>query len=148
MKKKRNPSPIIASATADWKDIEGLAYSFTEALREFGICVCLDPQFEGSDQFGYIISRRPLTKAQYRKYLKDTFDHDKEVIEHYASQFDPETAYLKLYGIYYREREYARVMGDPELGRVLAFSKEHAERKAQKQGISGGTVGIWASLIK
>lgn len=53
----------------------------------------------------------------------------------------------KRWGIYHREREFAREMDDPCLGEVTARTKEEAESKAARRGISGPT-GLWADLVK
>ena len=47
------------------------------------------------------------------------------------------------WGIYHRDREYAREAGDPCLGIVEATSKSEAEAEANRRGISGPT-GLWA----
>jgi hypothetical protein len=51
------------------------------------------------------------------------------------------------WGIYYREREFAREIGDPCLGVVRARGKGQAEANAQRKGISGPT-GIWAHPLE
>lgn len=51
----------------------------------------------------------------------------------------------RKYEIYHRDREYARISGDPCLGLVEASSKEEAERKAIAQGFNLPT-GAWAVL--
>jgi hypothetical protein len=55
------------------------------------------------------------------------------------------------WGIYHRDREYARECGDPLLGTVLAGSKEQAEAKAiagewhkPPRGMLIATSGLWA----
>ncbi|MBD2499860.1 hypothetical protein [Anabaena azotica] len=50
---------------------------------------------------------------------------------------------LLRFDIYYENREYARMMGDPLLGVVYAESKNEAETIAIKNGL-GGTGGCWA----
>lgn len=47
------------------------------------------------------------------------------------------------WGIYHREREFAKEVGDPCLGQVKARRKREAEAMARRRGISGPT-GIWA----
>ena len=47
------------------------------------------------------------------------------------------------WGIYHREREFAREVGDPCLGAVTARTKDEAEAEARRQGLSGPT-GVWA----
>jgi hypothetical protein len=47
------------------------------------------------------------------------------------------------WGIYHREREYAREVDDPCLGVVEATTKQKAEAEARRNGISGPT-GVWA----
>jgi hypothetical protein len=50
------------------------------------------------------------------------------------------------WGIYHQEREFARELGDPCLGVVMARSKEEAETKAQQMGLWGLT-GLWAHVL-
>ena len=47
------------------------------------------------------------------------------------------------WGIYHEEREFAREVGDPRLGVVIARNKQEAEAQAGLQGICGPT-GVWA----
>ena len=51
------------------------------------------------------------------------------------------------WGIYHREWEYAREVGDPCLGVVEATSKSEAESAAQRQGLRGPT-GLWAHPLQ
>ncbi len=48
-----------------------------------------------------------------------------------------------LWDIYYKDREYAQMMGDPCLGQVEASSKRDAEESAYHEGM-GGIHGVWA----
>lgn len=52
---------------------------------------------------------------------------------------------LHWFGIHYRDREFAKVMDDPLLVKVLAFSKEQAEEKAYAIGIDSKGAGLWAT---
>lgn len=54
------------------------------------------------------------------------------------------------WGIYYRDREYARVAGDPLLCIVEAESKNEAEILAWNSNLSSynKTAGLWASPLK
>jgi hypothetical protein len=63
--------PKITFAGADWKDIDGLATSFTKALKEYGIFVYVDPTTEGSDYCGCVISDVKLTKKQLDAVIKE-----------------------------------------------------------------------------
>ena len=47
------------------------------------------------------------------------------------------------WGIYHRDREFAREAGDVLLGIVNAKTKAEAEVKAHERGLTGPT-GIWA----
>jgi hypothetical protein len=47
------------------------------------------------------------------------------------------------WGIYHRDREFAREMGDPCLAEVIAPEKAAAEEIASLAGLSGPS-GIWA----
>jgi len=51
------------------------------------------------------------------------------------------------WGIYHRDREYAREAGDPCLAVVDAPTKPEAEAEARRQGISGPT-GLWAHPLQ
>ena len=53
---------------------------------------------------------------------------------------------IPRWGIYHREREFAREMGDPCLGAVSARTKSEAETKARSRGLSGPT-GLWAHRL-
>lgn len=48
---------------------------------------------------------------------------------------------MKRWAVYHREREYAREVGDPLLGYVLAYDREGAEREAQMR--FGLPTGAW-----
>lgn len=52
--------------TWDWKSCPHLD-DLEEALKPFGLIVTEHPAFEGSDQFGFIISDRPLTDEELQE---------------------------------------------------------------------------------
>ena len=56
---------------------------------------------------------------------------------------DPKPA---RWGIYHRDREYAREAGDPCLGVVRAATKAEAEVEARRRGFAGPT-GLWADRL-
>jgi hypothetical protein len=56
---------------ADWKDMDGLVDNFKKALSKFGIYVYNDPVMEGSSDYGFILSKTKLTKAQVIEKLKE-----------------------------------------------------------------------------
>src|SRR5262245_4615442 len=54
-----------------------------------------------------------------------------------------------VWNIYYRDREYSRVMGDPLLGRVTAATQEEARQLAARDNtaqsqVANATAGLWA----
>lgn len=55
----------------DWK--EDSSDEWTTVLKDFGLYVYGSPMCEGSDQYGYIVSNEPLTKAQIKKYEAEEF---------------------------------------------------------------------------
>jgi hypothetical protein len=59
---KQKQTLITTTVAADWKDIEGLCKEFETALKKFGIHMVQDPDMEGSDTYGFILSNRKLTK--------------------------------------------------------------------------------------
>ena len=48
----------------DWKDTARLIEEFIEAIENFGLFVYDDPDAQGSDSYGFIISHEQLTDAQ------------------------------------------------------------------------------------
>lgn len=52
---------------ADWKDIDGLIDEFKKALKNFGLFMYDDPDFEGTDCYGFIISNEKLIDEQIKK---------------------------------------------------------------------------------
>lgn len=54
---------------------------------------------------------------------------------------------MKTWGIYYRDREYAREHGDPMLATVRAETKEEAEQIAREAFVQDSGAGLWAAPI-
>jgi hypothetical protein len=54
----------VEYAGADWKDIDGLGEAFAKVLKKWGLYVYECPSDQGSDQVGYIISKKSLNKNQ------------------------------------------------------------------------------------
>jgi len=46
---------------ADWKELDDLINQIFEAVKKFGLFVYRRPSFEGSDSYGYIISKVKLS---------------------------------------------------------------------------------------
>lgn len=63
--------PNINFVGADWKDINGLAESFTKVLEHYGLYVYEDPTTEGSDWYGYVVSDIELNKKELRAAVKE-----------------------------------------------------------------------------
>jgi len=61
---------------ADWKDMNGLIEGFTEALENFGLFIYDDPECEGSDMYGFVVSNEQLTDKQVAKLCE--FEEDDE----------------------------------------------------------------------
>lgn len=60
---------MITMATWDWKDSSGEA--LLKAMKELGLFSYAAPSFEGSDEFGYIISTEELSKKEVKQYDKE-----------------------------------------------------------------------------
>jgi len=52
--------------SADWKDIDGLADGFIKACENFGVYVYEDPNYEGTDCYGYIITDHEMTDEEIK----------------------------------------------------------------------------------
>lgn len=61
----------------------------------------------------------------------------------YMDREHPNEEGFTRWGIFHRDREFAREMGDPRLGEVTARTKSEAEEEAAKRGITALT-SIWA----
>jgi len=57
----------MIKVAADWKDIEGLVDQLKEYLPALGLQVQDDPRYAGSDTYGLIISRSPVSQQQIKK---------------------------------------------------------------------------------
>lgn len=53
----------IAKATWDYKNGEGAQKAILEALNQIGVFAYKAPSCEGSDAFGVIVSKEPLSDA-------------------------------------------------------------------------------------
>lgn len=62
--------------TADWKDITGLAEEFISFLESEGYKVYEDPSLEGSDTFGWVISKKDLSKKQLQNASNEHWGND------------------------------------------------------------------------
>ena len=63
---------------ADWKDIDGLLTGFEKALENFGLFMYEDPNWEGTDQYGFVVSNEKLTDEQVRKLCIEDEDEEEE----------------------------------------------------------------------
>lgn len=75
---------------------------------------------------------------QHRTRLQCNFEEAKSIGVKIAATDEAET-----WCVGYGAREFARVHGDPVLVRVVAFTKEEAERLAELGGY-GNPAGLWA----
>jgi len=57
---------IVAHFAADYKDTEELIDGFKEALTRFGIKVYDDPNCEGTDTYGFLLSNEELTEDEVK----------------------------------------------------------------------------------
>lgn len=57
---------VVSQISWDWKDCPDLE-DLQDALEPFGIRVYRDPFTEGSDTYGFILSKEPLNKHELRK---------------------------------------------------------------------------------
>lgn len=80
-----DPAPVndndVQFVSADWKDTDELINGFKDSITHFGLFVYDDPAMEGSDQFGFVVSKVQLTDEQLEKLCgldidDDDFDED------------------------------------------------------------------------
>jgi hypothetical protein len=55
---------IFEPVSADWKDFEGFIEQLKPALERLGISMVEDPDYEGSDTYGFLLSNRPMTEKE------------------------------------------------------------------------------------
>jgi hypothetical protein len=53
--------------TADWKDVEGLIDEMEKSIKFLGGFIYPLPSFEGTDMYGFIVSKTKLTKKQIKE---------------------------------------------------------------------------------
>lgn len=58
---------IVVHFAADYKDTEEIIDGFKEALERFGIKVYDDPNCEGTDTYGFLLSNEELTDDQVKE---------------------------------------------------------------------------------
>lgn len=70
MKKSKKPELMIAGG--DWKDTGTIIQSFARAVKTLGGHVTVDPLHEGTDQYSFIISHKPLDqmRGELEKHYK------------------------------------------------------------------------------
>ena len=56
---------------ADWKDTESLINGFKKAIQKLGGKVYVNPNFNGSDSYGFIISKKPMTKSEINEWARE-----------------------------------------------------------------------------
>jgi len=52
---------------ADWKDMNGLINGFEKAIEHFGLFIYEDPQTEGTDTYGFIITDKELNVGELQQ---------------------------------------------------------------------------------
>ena len=57
--------------SADWKDPDALVIGFHEACKNFGLHMYYDPEYQGSDTYGIVISDCKLTTKQLNKLCEN-----------------------------------------------------------------------------
>jgi len=60
----------VVPLTFDNRDVEGAIESFKEALARFNIFLYEDPEFEGSDMYGFFLSKEKMTKSNVNQISK------------------------------------------------------------------------------
>lgn len=63
------------SVGADWKDISGMADGFIEVLEKLGYNVYPNPLDEGSDWYGYIITKSKLNETQLKNLVAQDMEY-------------------------------------------------------------------------
>ena len=70
--------------THDWK--EHLEFEQLKELEKLGIYVYEDPVCYGTDTYGFIFSKTPLTKEDFKQYLMKEHNFTAEEAEHQLKQ--------------------------------------------------------------
>lgn len=76
-----------------------------------------------------------VVAAAFPEYFDaEALDAAMKTLERWKTELHAQVAGKSRWSIHYADREMAREHGDPQLGTVLARSKEEAEAEAQKDG--------------
>lgn len=70
---------VIEIVTYDWKEISEQVIKLLEkTIKSLGGYLQDDPTYEGSDSYGFIISKKPISKEKLREYA-DFIDELNEI---------------------------------------------------------------------
>src|SRR5215831_17410196 len=58
---------IFEPVSADYTDFEGFLEQLKPALERLGISMIDDPDFEGTDSYGILLSNRPMTEQEVKE---------------------------------------------------------------------------------
>ena len=61
----------FVSVSSDWKDIEGFVDDLKDGIQQLGLYIIDDPLHEGSDSYGVLISKTPITEEDLKKYKEE-----------------------------------------------------------------------------
>jgi hypothetical protein len=83
--------PAYEVASADHNDVGELLEGLEGSLKKLGVYMYEDPFFEGSDMYGVILCKQPLTPEQIKAISSDAFGQEPdpdEVPEEEEDEFD------------------------------------------------------------
>jgi hypothetical protein len=76
---------------ADYKDFEGFIDDLLPTLKKLGLYAINDPVYNGSDSYGILISKSPITKAELKAYSNEFYgDGEEEELDENFGGKNPE----------------------------------------------------------
>ena len=69
---------IISHESFDWKEIDpDVIQKWKKSVEELGGYLTIDPSYEGSDEYGFYISKKPIDKNILKQLMKFNDNLDK-----------------------------------------------------------------------
>ena len=71
---------------ADYKDFEGFIDDLLPTLKKLGLYAINDPVYNGSDSYGILISKSPISKAELKAYSDEFYGEEEELDENFGGK--------------------------------------------------------------
>jgi hypothetical protein len=108
---------------ADYKDFEGFIDDLLPTLKKLGLYAINDPVYNGSDSYGILISKSPITKAELKTYSNEFYgDGEEEELDENFGGKNPSSYSFETIN-FYSHKDSDGVLKDlKKVGKKLGFN--------------------------